>query len=240
MTVNLASLAKVAQAVGYRSLRRYQKRTNFLFHQIPLKGRRLLDVGCGRGAFALWAALHGADYVLGLEPESDGSTSGTLATFKGLIEDLGLGGKVEARGLFLEELSEVQAFDVIIMYNVINHLDENAVTRLPDDDEAAGRFLAIARRLRSLLNTGGWLILADCGRSNFWHSLGVPSPLSPTIDWEKHQEAPVWLDLFTRAGFRPQDWRWSPLYPFGALSANRVVQYLTMSHYVLRFRADLT
>lgn len=220
-------LTQAAYGVGYSSLKRYRAKAKFLFNGVQLVGKRVIDVGCGRGAFSLWTAFHGASYVKGLEPEGQGSTFGTLSTFQSLIASLGFSDKVEVFDLCLEELSAGPNFDIIIMYNVINHLDEDAVIHLHNDNKAWLRYLAIARHLRGLLHAKGWLILADCGRRNFWRTLGIPSPMAPSIDWEKHQEPPVWIELFTQAGFRLHDWRWSPIYPFGSLSTNLLFQYLT-------------
>jgi hypothetical protein len=84
------------------------------------------------------------------------------------------------------------------------------------------------------------LIIADCARSNFWSALGLKSPIARTIEWHKHQNPETWIKVFLKAGFHLQDLRWSPLYPFGWLSANPFVQYFAASHFVLRLRAGAT
>ena len=61
---------------------RYRLRGNFLFERISLTNKHVLEVGCGTGAWAIWAALHGADRVVGIEPEAEGSSPNTLATFR--------------------------------------------------------------------------------------------------------------------------------------------------------------
>jgi len=38
----------------------------------------VLEVGCGTAAWVIWAAINGAKQAIGIEPESDGSTSQTL------------------------------------------------------------------------------------------------------------------------------------------------------------------
>jgi SAM-dependent methyltransferase len=228
-----------AKQLGYRSLKRYQSRSNFVFRNIPLRGKLVLDVGCGRGDFSLWAGLQGADYVLGIEPEEAGCTHGVLQIFRHLIDTLDLGHAVEASHQNLKEISPERQFDIIILYNVINHLDEEAVCVLHENPVAFARYLSLAHQLRRLLQAGGVLILADCRRKNAWHHLGVPPPLARNISWEKHQEPEIWIKLFNQAAFSLRDLRWSPLYPFGALSSNRLVQYLTTSHFVLRFEAQI-
>jgi SAM-dependent methyltransferase len=239
-TENVDALSHVARLVGYRNLRRYQSRADFLFRDIPLSGSRVLDVGCGRGTWAVWAALHGAGYVLGLEPESDGSSNGSLKTFHRLIAELDLE-RVEGSSLPVQKLPvPIDPFDLVILYNVINHLNEDAVQRLHKDPAAVNSYKALLGHLRQLLRPGGVLVMADCGRNNFWHKRGWQSPIDPNIEWDKHQDPETWISIFGQAGFRLQDQRWSPFYPFyplGRLLANRLTQHLTASHFVLRFRA---
>jgi cyclopropane fatty-acyl-phospholipid synthase-like methyltransferase len=227
-----------ARRVDFRNGRRYRARAGFVFDGIDLGGRRVLEVGAGKGAFALWAGLHGASRVLAIEPEADGSEAASFGALAESVELLGLTGTVEARSAFLEDLSPADGpFDVVVLYDVINHLDETATTGLHEGGAAATAFDRILGHLRSLVADGGTVVVADAARNNLWDRLGLRSPLSPAIEWEKHQQPEVWATAFERAGFTRRDIRWSPLYPFGRLSANRLVQYATASHFVLRVTA---
>jgi predicted RNA methylase len=71
MSSLMPAIEYASTAVGYRSPARYVARARFLFDAVDLHGKRVLEVGCGRGAWVVWAALHGASHVLGLEPEAD-------------------------------------------------------------------------------------------------------------------------------------------------------------------------
>ena len=231
-------LAYIARRTGYQSAKRYCHRCQFLFRDIPVLGQRVLDVGCGKGTFALWAAIHGAAYVLGIEPESAGSTSGTLRRFQETIDALELSETVLARADYLQGLIPADGpFDVAIMYNVINHLNEGAAMCLHHDEAAYQEYVRLLRDFRQLMRNDGCVIVSDCGRKNFWNDLGRKNPLVPNIDWDKHQQPHIWISLFRQAGFELQDLRWSPLYSLAALSRNWPVHYLTMSHFTLRFRA---
>jgi cyclopropane fatty-acyl-phospholipid synthase-like methyltransferase len=212
-------------------------RGDFLFSGVPLLGAHVLEVGCGTGAWAIWAALHGADHVVGIEPGADGSSQGTLDRLRSSIMELGLESRIQARAAFLHELPMPERpYDVVVMYNVINHLDEEAVIVLDRDQSALARYIDLLKDLRSRMRFGGWLIIADCGRDNFWVRLGLQSPFVPSIEWHKHQNPRTWISVLDQAGFRTMDLRWSPLQPFTKLTANRFVQYLTCSHFVLRLQ----
>lgn len=231
-------LELAARLVGYSNGKRYSIRGEFLFTGIPLAGARVLEIGCGTGAWAIWGALHGAERVLGIDPEAKGSTVNTLETFRCTIDRLGLGGVVKATDHFLHQLpAQEQRFDVAVMYNVVNHLDEDAVVVLHRNRAAFKQYVSILKKLRVLMHPGGWVIVADCARTNLWPQLGLRSPLGRTIEWYKHQDPRTWVDVFAQAGFCYSDLRWSPLYPFHRLTANWLVQYLTCSHFVLRCRA---
>jgi cyclopropane fatty-acyl-phospholipid synthase-like methyltransferase len=230
-------LELAARSVDYQNGDRYRFRGEFLFEGIPLGGAKVLEIGSGAGAWAIWAALHGASRVLAIEPEAEGSGELSLARLLRNIRALGLQGKVEAHGFTLQDLPvSTEAFDVAVMYNVINHLDEDSVVRLHQDTSAEESYVALLQKLRRHLTAQGVVIVADCGRDNVWPRLGLASPFMPTIEWQKHQNPEIWIRVFDKAGFENIDFRWSPLQPLPEVTGNRLVQYLTCSHFVLRFR----
>jgi len=237
MSSLMPAIEYASTAVGYRSPARYVARARFLFDAVDLHGKRVLEVGCGTGAWVVWAALHGASHVLGLEPEADGASSGSLIACKRLVDALSLGDRVQVSAVHIEDLTDVQPFDVVVMYGVINHLDEKAVVAIHRDHRAAAKFVTILRHLKTLLVPGALVIATEAGRKNLWNQLGLRSPFAPGQEWDKHQEPEVWISIFGQAGFQFLDLRWQPLYPFGRLSAHRLAQFATASHFVLRFQA---
>lgn len=209
-----------------------------MFNGIDLKGKCVIDIGCGRGPLGLWAAAHGASYVLAIEPESDGSSSGSLNYLREIVKDLELEKVVYPRAAFYEELDPVEArFDVAIMFNVINHVDEDSVQSLHQSSEARSRFIDKLRVLRKLMAHGGVLLVADCARNNLWGDLRLKNPFVPTIEWEKHQNPDVWRDVLEASGFSFMNLTWSQLYPFGKISQSKLLHYATVSHFLLKMRA---
>lgn len=232
------AIALAAARVGFKTAERYRKRCEFLFRGVSLRGASVLDVGCGTGAFPIWAGLHGARRALGIEPETDGSTAGTYAQFRESIATLGLGAVVEAQRKYLSDLTPADGpFDVAILYQVINHLDEAATIDLHKNPASMARFVAVLSHLRSLMADGGDLIVADCDRRNFWNDLGLRNPLMPTIEWEKHQPPHVWSEAFSKSGFQLTQTTWSPMHPLGRITENWPVHYFTISHFCMRLKA---
>jgi SAM-dependent methyltransferase len=229
---------RAARLVGYANAKRYCHRGTFLFQGIPLQGAWMLEVGCGTGAWAIWAALNGAAKAVGIDPEMDGSHSGTFDRFRKNIQALAFEDRVEAYPLSLQNFTRYDGqFDVIAMYNVVNHLDEEAVISLHKNGQLASRFVDLLKVVRAKLKPGGRVIIADSARSNLWPSLGLRSPFNTWIEWEKHQNPSEWIRLFDRAGFKCETCRWAPFYPIGRLSGTAAFQYLTLSNFVMHFSA---
>ena len=125
----------------------------------PLKGRRLLDVGCGTGGFSLLAAEAGADvWSVDESPEAVALTAARTSAERAMV--------ATAESLPFEDAS----FDLIYCYSTLEHVDD------------AGRALGEMVRL---LRPGGRLYLHSPDRRGcfeghykvFWIP-GLPRRLS--------------------------------------------------------------
>lgn len=224
-----------------RSWRRYLE---LMFRDVELRGKSLLDVGGGSGAISFYAAARGARAVC-LEPGGDGSNPRMRQIFDSYLRGLGSDDDVHVELVedTLQNLDRVmRPFDVVVLNNAINHLDEQACQTLPDDRAARNRYLAMFRRIAELTAPGGYLIVTDAGRYNFWNRIGRRSPFAPSIEWHLHQQPEIWESLLREAGFGGTSVRWNTHARLGAvgqaLLGNRLGGYLTNSHFILRMRRD--
>jgi hypothetical protein len=128
-------------------------------------------------------------------------------------------------------------FDVVMLHNSINHLDEDACIHLRDDESARGTYHAILAKVGSLAECGAKLVVRDCSNYNFFALLGVRNPLAPQIEWHKHQAPGVWAALLMEVGFRNPRVKWlsyNRLYSAGkVLMGNRLVSYFLGSDFCL-------
>ena len=211
---------------------------NKLFAGVDLEGRTMLDVGCGSGHIGLWAAAQGARRVVGLEPEVEGSSAGMQDSFRRTAREIGLEDSVELVTARLQDYDAGdEPFDVVLLSASINHLDEDACVRLHEDEQARETYREHLRLLADVAAPGGVLIVTDCDRRNLFQRLGVRNPLSPTIEWEKHQSPHLWAQLLADVGFQAPAVDWMTLNtlrgPGQALLGNRACAYLTTSAFRL-------
>jgi len=134
-------------------------------------------------------------------------------------------------------LCDAHSFDVVIIANAINHLNEDACARLLMDPLARDEYKSIFISLFRSIRPGGWLIATDCSRSNVFNDLGLKSPLMPDIEWQKHQSPKVWDELLQEVGFARARVQWSSPNTLGALGrfvlGNPLAAYLLLSHFRL-------
>ncbi len=215
---------------------------HLLFKGVELRGRRMLDIGCGNGRFCMWAAVHGAAEVLGLEPSEAGSRGNqAVQKFREAVHDLGLTNVSIREQTFQEAALDAGRWDIVLLHASINHLDEAACIRLRDDESARETYRGLFRKLRQLMPRGGHLILTDCARRNLFADLGLRNPFVPTIEWHKHQQPETWIELLGPCGFvRPRiTWCVAPeAGHLGAVFRNRLCAYLTRSYFRMTLEAD--
>jgi len=67
------------------------------------------------------------------------------------------------------------------------------------------------------------------------------SPFSPTIDWNKHHEPALWMQLLNEAGFTFISLEWLRFYPLrklGFFGCNRLIAWATISQFIITMVKD--
>lgn len=209
-----------------------------LFDNIEWKNKAVLDVGGGSGLLTFYAAAEGAKRVICLEPEADGSRNGMIKQYHDFQAGFASSSPVVQLPLTLQQYvqqSDKEAFDIVIMHNSINHLDEEACIHLRKQDTSYRQYLHIFSDVYSLMRKGGTLVVSDCSCNNFFNDIGIKNIFTPSIEWHKHQAPETWISLFKKAGFKNPTTKWlSPnrLGKFGkVLAGNYLISYLTRSYF---------
>lgn len=220
---------------------RLQFKLKTLFHNIDFAGKRVLEIGGGNGMYSYYAACMGAKDVLLLEPEADGSRSGVLQQFQAMRSFLPELSNLHLEAVPFQEFNSTgRQFDLILLYNSVNHLDEQACIHLLEDEHSRKIYLDIFSKIYSLAHTGVQLLICDCSRYNFFPLLGMRNPIDPSIEWHKHHTPHVWIELLSQVGFGHPTVRWSsfnPLYtPGKILFGNKIAAFFLLSHFYLTMK----
>lgn len=183
---------------------------NILFKDISFDKKTMLDIGGGAGLFSFYADAMGAKSVICIEPEAAGSKQGLIKIFKKLQSGLETEDRVKLETTTFQDFdSRGKTFDIILLHNSINHLDEEACIKLKYDSRAVEIYKTIFRQLGDLAGKGAKLIIADCSRYNFFALFNLKNPFAPTIEWHKHQSPGYWARLLSDAGFCNPEIRWN-------------------------------
>src|SRR5919197_699739 len=106
-----------------------------LFRGVQFEGKRVLDIGGGDGVYSFYAAARGATEAVCLEPEASGWIPGAANIFERIREHLPHL-PVKLVPLPVAQYHDGAGFDIVAMICSINHLDEEACSRLLNDQYA--------------------------------------------------------------------------------------------------------
>ena len=219
----------------------YPNRGNLQFHlktlfkNMALENRRVLDVGGGSGLHSFYAACMGAREVVCLEPETEGSRSGIGAKFRQLGGILGTD-QVKFEPVTFQAFEPAgKRFDIILLHNSINHLDETACINLLNDEASQAIYMDMFSKFSSLTSSGAKLIVCDCSRYNLFALLRIKNPFAPSIEWHKHQAPEIWVNLLSQVGFINPKVRWTTFNtlrsPGRILLGNKLLSYFLRSDF---------
>lgn len=223
---------------AYPSKENLRFKYNQIFGNIDFEGKNVLEIGGGKGVFCFYAAIHGANWVVNLEPEGEGSKSFYIKNFSDLKDALGVNNVELVESTFQEYDSLNRKFDIILLYNSINHLDEEACITLLKKPGSWDIYRNIFKRIHSLSNYSAKIILGDCSNKNFFPMIGLQNPICKNIEWHKHQAPSVWIKLLKECGFSNPEISWTSFNSTGntgkLLFGNRYLSYFLISHFVLK------
>lgn len=218
-------------------------RGNFIFYVRKLFGginfhnKNVLDIGSGNGIFSIYCSMSGAKTVVSLEPETQGSSDKMIET------SLTLKNKYKCENVnFVNKKFEYYnndlKFDVVLLHNTINHLDENATISLKNNETSQQKYIDILKFLRDKLNDDAEIIITDCSRYNFFGDLNIKNPFAPQIEWEKHNSPYLWKEMLTKAKFNSISVEWvnhNSLRSTGLLIfGNRFMSYFLNSYFLIK------
>lgn len=211
---------------------------NNLFENVELAQKEVLDVGGGSGLLTFYAAIKGAKKAVCLEPEKNGSRNGMTQGYYDLRKEFPETLPVELIPLTLQEYvqqADAALYDVVIMHNSINHLNEEACIHLLKNEVSYNEYVAIFKEVYRILKKGGVLIATDCSCNNFFNDVGMKNIFVPSIEWHKHQRPGTWISLLKKAGFKNPTLKWlSPNRlgrPGRLVMGNYFISYLTRSYF---------
>lgn len=238
MNANLQRYFEViTQKKMYSDATKLQFHMDAIFDGTEFAAKQILDIGGGKGLYTFFSAAKGAKAAVCLEPEGDGSNDGIHALFQEINQTLNFPG-VELQPKTLQQFDPGdRTFDIILMHNSINHLDESACADLKHDEAARAAYLALFRRMYEMAAPGARLIVCDCSRYNVWALLKLRNPFAPSIEWDKHQSPKLWARLLKQAGFVNVGIRWTTFNRLGAAGrlvlGNKFMAYFLRSHFCL-------
>jgi 2-polyprenyl-3-methyl-5-hydroxy-6-metoxy-1,4-benzoquinol methylase len=225
---------------GKSNLKFYLKN---LFENVDFTEKEVLDVGGGRGLLSFYAAVEGARRAICLEPEVDGSRNGMINAYNEIRSEFPESLPVNLIPLTLQDYLKQtgpESFDVIIMHNSINHLDEEACIHLLDNEDCYNRYVAVFKNVHRIMKKNGTLIITDAARNNFFNDIGIKNIFTPTIEWHKHQQPKTWVNLLKEAGFKNASIHWLTPNRLGntgkLLMDNYFISYLTRSYFKMTMK----
>lgn len=192
-----------------------------------------------------YAAVKGAEKVVCLEPEFDGSSSGMIKKFNEFKSALLSSSETHLSASEIEHLPltlqdylkqiKNNEYDIVVLHNSINHLNEEACISFRELESSYNTYKEIFKEVYDKMKFGGKLIVADCSCHNFFNSIGVKCIFNPTIEWHKHQAPQTWVSLLGEIGFKKPKIEWSSPNRLGkagrVIMGNSFMSYLTQSHF---------
>lgn len=223
----------------FSNKKRLKYKINFIFSNICFKNNNVLDIGGGIGLLSFYASVKGANKVINLEPQMKGASENTTNYFNEINDIINTTNVYFVNQTF-QDFNTAERFDVIILHNSINHLNEDACINLEKKEKAKNIYKNFINKIYKITTDNAQIIICDCSNRNFFNDIGLKNPIDKNIEWEKHQNPNIWLKLFEEEGFEKVRLKYSSFNRLGKsgniLLGNKFFSYFLTSHFCLHVR----
>jgi SAM-dependent methyltransferase len=200
----------------------------------PLSGKRVLEVGCGKGEVSLYLALFsGARSVVALdEALGEGAPVGVNQALRDAMPLFGVDNLTVIDADIMRNGFSDGTFDIIIANNALHHINDSGL--ISDNPSIRNNYVNMFIKLKHLLAANGILSFYEYSRLSFWRW----SPIKfkwKVIDWELHPTRGEWLSVIQKAGFSVQSCNYCIPYPlrhFEKLLANPFAQFMLTPSFI--------
>lgn len=207
-TERIKDMNNIFKEIYNRYFSDYESLDAFLFHTreelngIPLAGKRILEIGCSRGAFSIYMALSGkAEKVIALdEAKGFGADARYFYQLEEIIRKHAIN-NLETRKADITKTTFLEKnLDLIVANFSIHHVIRSS-GYIFKDEKAKEDILSVFKFLRHYLRDGGQIALREMSRINFWRFMPYRWKMNH-IDWALHPTLKEWLWVLSTSGFK--------------------------------------
>ena len=169
------------------------------FREIDIKGKTVLDIGCGNGLLSLWLALvKDAGNIVAIdEYEGIGEDRKNFNAFKKVIEENSI--SIDLTKLdFLKNNFGSASFDMVVANYTLHHIVRTE-KYIHNDTETRNQWIHLFSEIKRILKKDGVLILKEVTRFSLWRFLPLRFRY---MDWEIHPTMKEFKYVMQEEGFK--------------------------------------
>ena len=214
---------------------------NYIFKDLDIKNKSILDLGGGNGIASFYAThIDDSCKCVIVDPFEEGSNTKMLDQYKKMSSIYGK--RVSLHNDYVTSLPDTSEFDIVLMHNSINHIGEDLIKNLEIGSQAWKEYQDRIYSIFSRAKPEATIIISDCSNRNFWGDVGIKNPFAPSIEWELHQPPTTWTKMFEDFGCQHLDTQWTSRRELLSLGkyvlANKFFSYFINSHFVAKFKKN--